>query len=596
MNNDYNKIKISIIGLGSRGLNVLERIISHCIWDEKLKDRQIILQLFNENKDYGAGCHDINQSENLLVNTICSQITVFPDDTVKNYKYAIRGPTFYEWLKIKYKSQDKTINPLNYYSRKDLGEYLCWVFNYLCSIKVQNLQIIKIQEKVINISGSDKKKWSIVTKNNTYSSDIICITTGHDTQNCEFPNKKKIYAYPLEKLDHIITNKETVAIQGLGLTTFDVISKLTEDRGGKFIKEKDHLIYQPSGKEPKIIAFSRSGLPLNARGRTQKELREQYKPQIFTKEKIIELKNNKKIDFEKDYLPLLIEEMECVYSFTYLKNQDIIKAYNFLNDYLRNKSQRNAIVKAYIPDEKERFSWEKISDPLAHTSFKSQEEFHDWLLNYLQEDIHNALQGNIDNPTKASTDILRDVRDWIRLTVDHCGLSEKSAIWFNEVFKPIMIRICVGPPLERIQQMIALIKANILRIDLGPNVKVEEKKESFYLTTQFNEVMRADYYIVAMVNAPIAKESKDILFQNILKNNIGCQFHIGNYALGEFNVNTNFNLINQNNQIIKSIYALGVPTEGSKFYTYILPRPFVNSTALFDAEVCTNNLLSQIAR
>lgn len=594
MNNNYKKIKISIIGLGSRGLNVLERIISHCIWDKKLQDKQIVLQLFNENKDYGAGCHDIHQSQNLLVNTICSQITVFPDDTVKNYKYAIRGPSFYEWLTVKYKPQNKSINPLGYYSRKDLGEYLCWAFDYLCSIKVDHLQIIKIQEKVVNIYGSDEEKWSIVTNDHTYSSDIICITTGHDTNHCEFPNKKKIYAYPLDKFDHIITHKETVAIQGLGLTTFDVISKLTEDRGGQFIQEGDHLIYKPSGKEPKIVAFSRSGLPLNARGITQKELREQYKPQIFTRERIVELKNNKKDDFEKDYLPLLIQEMECVYSFTFLKNKDIIKAYTFLNDYIRNESQRNTIVKTYIPNEKDRFSWEKISNPLAHIHMNTQKEFHDWLLNYLDEDLQNALQGNVDNPTKASTDILRDVRDWIRLIVDHCGLSEKSAIWFNEVFKPIMIRICVGPPLERIQQMIALIKANILRIDLGPNVKVEEKDDHFYLTTQFNEVIRTDYYVVALVNAPIAKNSKNALFQNILKNNIGCQFHIGNYNLGEFNVNATFNLINHNNEVIKSVYALGVPTEGGKFYTYILPRPFVNSTALFDAEVCTNALLSQI--
>lgn len=589
---DKQNIIISIIGMGPRGLNILERIISHCIWDKDLQDKNITLQIFNENKDYGAGCHDINQSENLLVNTICSQITVFPDDTVKNYSFSIKGPSFYEWLKVKYVN-NKDINPLNYYSRKDLGEYLCWAFDFLCSIKVDNLEIIKIQEKVVDITECQANQWNIITANNKYLSNYVCLTTGHDRAHCIFSNKKKLYAYPLEKFDEIINSKEIVAIQGLGLTTFDVISKLTEDRGGKFIQEDNQLIYKPSGKEPKIIAFSRYGLPLNARGAAQKELREQYKPQIFTKERIIALKKNNKRDFEKDYLPLLLQEMECVYSFTFLKNKDIIKAYNFLNDYIRNESQRDHIVKTYIPNEKDRFSWKRISDPLANYSFKSKKAYYDWLLNYLDEDIQNALQGNVNNPTKACTDILRDVRDLIRFTVDHGGLSEESAIWFNEVFKPIMIRICVGPPLERIQQMIALVRANILQIDLGPNVTVEEKKDGFYLKTGFGETIRTDYYIIAQVNAPIVEKSNDALMKNILKKNIGCQFKIDNYKYGQLNVNSNFNLINSDNQIIPSIYALGVPTEGSKFYTYILPRPFVNSTALFDVEVCVNHLLSR---
>lgn len=46
---------------------------------------------------------------------------------------------------------------------------------------------------------------------------------------------------------------------------------LTTGRGGQFEPGADgYLIYRPSGKEPKIVAGSRLGVPLKAKGRNEK--------------------------------------------------------------------------------------------------------------------------------------------------------------------------------------------------------------------------------------------------------------------------------------------------------------------------------------
>ncbi|STQ85674.1 hypothetical protein [Helicobacter muridarum] len=80
----------------------------------------------------------------------------------------------------------------------------------------------------------------------------------------------------------------------MGLSAIDVITMLTSGNGGFFDQLNNELIYNPSGKEPKIFVFSRSNLPLMARAITQKEAREQYQPVFFSSAIIKKLKKTLK--------------------------------------------------------------------------------------------------------------------------------------------------------------------------------------------------------------------------------------------------------------------------------------------------------------
>ncbi|MGM3186213.1 hypothetical protein [Musicola paradisiaca] len=53
-------------------------------------------------------------------------------------------------------------------------------------------------------------------------------------------------------------------------------------------------------------------------------------------------------------------------------------------------------------------------------------------------------------------------------------------------------------------------------------------------------------------------------------------------------------VLNKNGEIHKNMWALGLPTEGNKFYTFIVPRPGVNSTAIVDAGKAVNQLLARL--
>lgn len=48
------------------------------------------------------------------------------------------------------------------------------------------------------------------------------------------------------------------------------------------------------------------------------------------------------------------------------------------------------------------------------------------MLDYLREDVKEATLGNVEGPLKAALDIMRDLRNELRLIVDHRGISGVS--------------------------------------------------------------------------------------------------------------------------------------------------------------------------
>ena len=79
--------RIGIVGVGPRGLTILERIVAN---ERAHKSTDIEVYLFDTNHP-GVGCHDPEQSEYLLVNTVAGQITQFCDASVVGAGPLLRG-------------------------------------------------------------------------------------------------------------------------------------------------------------------------------------------------------------------------------------------------------------------------------------------------------------------------------------------------------------------------------------------------------------------------------------------------------------------------------------------------------------------------
>ncbi|MGO4427532.1 FAD-binding protein, partial [Streptomyces sp. MCAF7] len=109
-----------------------------------------------------------------------------------------------------------------------------------------------------------------------------------------------------------------VLLRGLGLNFFDHMALLTVGRGGSFApSDGGKLVYRPSGREPRLYAGSRRGIPYQARGDNAKGAHGRHHPLLLTPEVISHFRKRAESGDPPDFLtevwPMVAKEAETVY-------------------------------------------------------------------------------------------------------------------------------------------------------------------------------------------------------------------------------------------------------------------------------------------
>jgi uncharacterized NAD(P)/FAD-binding protein YdhS len=614
--------KIAIIGLGPRGISVFDRIIAYARND--VRATPIELYLF-DSKEFGPGCHTTDQADHLLVNTVACQMTQFSDDTVRGAGPLLYGPSFSDWLISKNGSGKAEIDRNGYYSRALFGDYLRWGFEYLKKLAPPHMTIFLHNYAGVDDLAWQGDRWHVSYDGCVYPADFVYLTTGHARKvlsDAERALVQKVEAarirnprlqlvlepYPIRNATSSVTACDTIAIEGMGLTSFDLISQLTAGRGGRFepcgkMEPAGRLRYKPCGQEPKILLYSRSGLPLSARAVNQKGVFGQYKPKFLTFARLEALRGESdggQIDFQKQIIPLLWCDMQFAFYFSYLHTRrDKMTALMFSNELMAcdSASARQALIDQHV-DRREQLSWDKLVDPVPALALKSRRQFDDWLRGHMWRDLEHAMLGNLDSPVKSACDVLRDVRDVVRGAIDFGGLYEHSHRWVLSEFLPLMNRLAVGPPKERIAQLLALIDAGVVRADFGPGAYavLDEGNASFTVHSHWpGEAASANVLVRGRASLPGPLEDKSPLMRKLVQRGIVRPFMNGQFHPGGITVDRNMNVVAKDGASQTTLWALGTLVEGCKFYTFVLPRPGANSTTMVDAGRAVGNMMDAIA-
>lgn len=621
--------KIAIIGLGPRGLSVFDRIIAFARNDASATPLE--LYVF-DGKEFGPGCHTTDQGSHLLVNTVACQMTQFSDDTVRGGGPLLYGPSFADWLSSKSGSAPGApagrvdIDRNGYYSRALFGDYLRWCFEYVKKLAPPHVTIYLHNFSTVEDLEWKGDGWQVSYDGQAYPADFVFLTTGHARKiinESERELTRKVDAarernarlqlvlepYPVRNAVSGVTERDTVAIEGMGLTTFDLLAQLTSARGGVFeagarTDPAGRLRYRPSGKEPRILLYARSGLPLTARAINQKGVYGQYKAKFLTLAKVEELRAatpGGQLDFQQQVMPLLWCDMQFAYYFSYLhQRHDRLTALVFSNEFLAADSAeaRQALVDKHVP-RRDQLSWDALVNPIPARALQSRRQYDDWLRGFMWRDVEQALLGNLNSPLKSACDVLRDVRDVIRSAIDFAGLTEQSHRWVLAEFLPIMNRLAVGPPKERITQLLALMDAGVVRADFGPGARgvYDEEAASFVVHGHWSGASeQANVLVRARASLPGPLEDKSPLMRKMVKRGIVKPFMNGSFHPGGITVDRNMNVIGADGAVQNSLWALGTLVEGCKFYTFVLPRPGANSTTMVDAGRAVGCMMESIAR
>ena len=593
------KSRIGIIGVGPRGLTLLERIVAN---ERQRPSGQIEILLFEPNGP-GAGCHDPAQSDIHLVNTVAGQLTVFADASVVDAGPVVEGPSFHQWL-----NQQSDIgagnllggvraSPDGYYPRSLFGRYLQWAFRYVCALAPPHVQIIVKAAEVIR-AHRDDDAWILETSAAKMRVDYLFLTTGHTKPSRRVAPRTASSAretlvvddpYPIRRNLEAVDSGMTVAVEGMGLTSFDVIAELTIGRGGRFATDAaGDKQYVRSGREPRIVVFSRSGIPLSARAVNQKGVSNQYRARFLLLQHVRELRATRKLDFVADVLPLLVEDMAYAYYDAYLRERvDAAGAAEFCNQFAAGDArQRRELVERSIP-EPDRFSWHRLAAPVPELALVNRDAFGQWLKGHLVDDVREARKGNLASPLKAACDVLRDVRDNLRAAIEFGGLTPASHRWVLAEFMPVMNRLAVGPPEVRVSELLALMEAGVLEADFGPGAECRAPADGGLMRISAakwpDHSVEAHVLVRARISMHSPQDDASPLLRGLLDDGHVRLFRNGDFPAGGIEIDRNHNWVGGNGHVIRNAWALGIPTEGVKWCTFVVPRPGVNSTAIVDA-------------
>ncbi|WP_294974868.1 FAD/NAD(P)-binding protein [uncultured Leuconostoc sp.] len=604
-------MQVAIIGAGPRGLAVAERLIN--LADD---DTQIDVQIYDP---YAIGGRvwdpTISQNKQFLMNTVIDQITLFNDESIVNGGTPYPGPTMIQWLKQaataflashselseQYAIEaSRLTHPDDFASRGMMGVYAAWFFEWLTRRVRPNQTLNFTKQSVINVVKIGAMFQLKLADGAQILADHVVMALGHsDDHLTEEETAFKTFAaqhhlkyvaptHPAEADLSDFNENDTVIMRGLGLSFFDYVAALSIGKGGQFTRDgTGELVYEPSGREPHVVAGSRGGFPLHARGVNKKLSGELYQPVFFTLSalNVLRVEEGGHMTYES-FENLIVKELTYKYWLNRLDSKDNQLTPNQTENFkkaLLTGNQLNETAKHFGLTDIPAFDIELIRNPARDLS--ETVAYAAWFLQYLSADIEDAKLGNKNAPYAGTFDIMRDIRDLVRDVIAQDYFSADDYEKFMRWFKPLDISISVGPPLERVEQLKALIKAGIFEVTAA-NIKVSTGDGKFEARDVRGQKFQGNALIEARLGPTDMSISSNPLITNLRHSGMFVQplrtrGDGSTYKLGAINVDpTTFEVIDKSGAIISHLYVYGMPLEGLKWFGTVIPRPRVNTVIL----------------
>jgi len=601
--------EFAIIGLGPWGLCVLERAVS--------RSRRVLGNVklhVVEPGELGGGVYAKEQPDYLVLNNPCGQLSLYasPDDADEP-PYAVglfewAAATGYRWVgwRCEVDPAGVAITPTDYLPRRLMGEYLAWFYTMLLESAPPNLEIVRHFASAIDISSEMADRESVTLDNGEkFSVDHVVLTSGH-TWNAEtagLDNEVKLLRpYPVEYFEEAFPPGAPIAVAGMGLVGFDLLTALTIGRGGNYEEDGQQKHYIPSGREPKIYLYSRSGVPYAAKSAHGVDPYGDYQPIICTPAAFDAMTNpvgsplRRRVDFRNDVLPLIYAEMQGRYysHAAYLKGgptsaavvREQLQSGWVTGQYARSVDRLEPSYGSFDP------SKSLFAD--SDANFATSGAYQDHVYEMVKTDLAYALAPG-GSPVKAAQEVTRILRDQLRGVIEFGGLSLESYVDFQANVRGRINRLEAGPPPLRSQQLLALMDAGVVRVPFGPNPSVEAKSDGDIVirSTKLDDPtsVTVQGIVRGHLDLPSLARSTSPLLSRLYTKGRLTQFSYGPTTVGSVAINESFHPYDAEGRVQASIFVLGVLTEGVRYFTHYLPSPRSRLRAVFDAQQCVESII-----
>ena len=606
-------IDVAIVGMGAWGLCVLERTISRA----RSSGQQIRVHAI-EPARVGGVAYDPAQPDYLVLNNACGQLSLYAppvdDETMPSY-----GLGLFEWARrrgYRWVGEECLISrvgtpvaPGDYLPRRLMGGYLSWFYETALRELPTNVEVIPYHAAATDIiAEADNRERIVLADGRSILVHHVVLTSGHTPNREATPAPGAVPSrspYPVALFDRSPAPSEHIAVSGMGLVAYDIIAALTTGRGGRFRDDVgNRMTYLPSGCEPVIELFSRSGVPYCAKSVTGTDPTGDYQPVACTPEAFAAIRGSgadrmsrRPVDLRSELLPLLFTEMRARF---YIQAATITDG----NDAAKRTraTLRDAWLAGTFDAATERLAMRYGSfAPEDHLFagegryYASSEDYEKQFYTMVEDDLDEALVA-AGSPVKAAQEVLRILRDEIRSIIEFGGLSLDSYIDFKHNVKGRINRLEAGPPVMRSKQLLALMDVGIVRVPYGPSpaLATDANGRTVVTSTRFDIPYSAPVSAVVRghLDMPSLAHSASQLLSRLYRLGRLTQLSYGDTAVGSVAISDDFHPFDIEGRLQRNISVFGVLTEGARYFTHYLPSPRSRIRAVVDAQRCIDGVLA----
>lgn len=527
-------VQVAIIGAGPRGISVLERLIANWRAEAEADRPAVTVHLIDPYQPGPGHVWRTDQSRHFLMNTPALFPTVVPVGPAAAQCAPSPVPLSFDgWRQVMDAAPDarlseadrselRSLSSADFPSRALYGRYLEWIYGSLAASPGEGFDVVMHRCEAQHVEVLPVGFAVELSEGGTVMSDAVVLAMGHLPAQLN-PEQEELrdgaarlgvqYWPPNVPADadwNRLPARKPVLVRGLGLNFFDIITHLTEGRGGTFLPSGEPagkaLTYYPSGREPLVIAASRRGTPYRAKAKLDSYVPRSVQLRYCTPERAGSFAaNGIQPGFDHDLWPLLHRDAVWAYYSTLARTSGFPGSFcSSLREVLDDSDRAwpgrlEDLLQKTVP-RGDRLDLEALARPFGRHRFSSSDEYNRAVLDYLEEDAASSDRGE-DDPLKMAIGAMNAGRSVIKQVVADGGLTEAS--WTAELrgwFEPLVEGLASGPPALRIEQLAALARAGVVRF-AGPAPRFELDAESGRFTVSSPWVDGGRYDAGALVEA-----------------------------------------------------------------------------------------------
>lgn len=573
-----------------------------------------------------------DQHPGLMLNSTAADVTMFTDASVECGGPAVDGPGLAEWaagvldgsitdvpdFPRSLRHQLQSLTGGTFPTRQLNSQYLEWFFRRAAAALGGNVTVHRTTALSIEPAGrtsaagaasDDGPHLVRLANGGTLRADVVVTALGHTDSRpdaasatwADFAARHSGYHSPPSYTTDVdysaLAPGQDVIVAGMGLAFVDLLVLLMEGRGGRFEETPDGgLTYRASGREPRLWAGSRRGVPYHSkisstlRGEAPGALR------FFTARSLDSLlARHTELDFRDHLWPLIAKEAGYGYYrelFTGSPERvgaswaEFSARFEELDWY---SSAREELVAETVPDPALHLDLERLDRPFTGRQFTEASAVQAAVAGYIEHDL--ALRDGPDHPETMAlfVALLKVYMDLGRLVpADRLNARSQQAVhgWWHGFFS----FVDSGPPPRRLREILALHRAGLLHF-LGPGITVtaDESTGEFVAgspQTGFN--IRARAFIEARLPATSVARSLNPLLESLHGSGQATEQQLltadGIHSTGKLLVSDRHELRDQQGRTAGRLFGVGPGTSGWGAGAFARPRtnaaPFRENDAL----------------